>query len=123
MGNKDRERALGGLAAFARHQIAGNPMPTVQWKHDDSEGRLRLTIHADPTPLGARLWVAASPTRDFREARWTAKPADIQNGTIAGEVPPPETGYVAFYGELDYKIDELSYHLSTQIRVAAKMDR
>jgi hypothetical protein len=34
-------------------------------------------------------------------------------------VTPPEQGHLAFYGELDYEIDGLKYHLSTQIRVTA----
>ena len=37
----------------------------------------------------------------------------VSNGIIIGEVTPPEQGHLAFYGELDYEIDGLKYHLST----------
>ena len=116
-GSRDRKRALSGLAAFVRHQIAGKPMPTLRWRHDDADGKLRITVHGTPSPLGARLWVAKSPTRDFRQARWVEQPAEINDGTVTGQVAPPEDGYLAFYADVDYKIDELPYHLSTQIRV------
>ena len=36
---------------------------------------------------------------------------------IIGEVTRPEQGYLAFFGELDYEIDGLRYHLSTQLRM------
>jgi hypothetical protein len=36
---------------------------------------------------------------------------------VVGEVTPPEKGHVAFFGELDYEIGGLKYHLSTQVRV------
>jgi PhoPQ-activated pathogenicity-related protein len=119
-GKRDRERALNGLAAFARHQIFDKPLPKLQWKHDDANGKLRLTVHCHPAPVAARLWVAHAPTRDFRKAKWVAQPATLQGSTVIGEVAPPSEGFVAFYGELDYEIDGLRYHLSTQLRIAGK---
>ena len=41
----------------------------------------------------------------------------LSNGAVIGEVTPPEKGHLAFYGELDYEIDGLKYHLSTQVRM------
>jgi PhoPQ-activated pathogenicity-related protein len=106
-----------GLAAFSRHQISGRPMPDVSWRHEDRNAKLRLTITANPKPLGARLWVAQTSSKDFRAAQWTEQAAIVSDGTIIGEVAPPETGHLAFYGELDYEIDGLKYQLSTQIRM------
>lgn len=105
-----------GLAAFARHQISGTPMPRVQWKHDTSDGKLRLTIDPTPAPSGARIWVAETATTDFRTARWREHEVSMKNGKIVGEVNPPEKGYLAFFGELDYEIEGLRYRLSTQVR-------
>ena len=110
---------VNSLAAFARHQISGRSMPNLTWKHETANGRLRLTIDATPAPKAARLWVAQTETQDFRSAKWTEQAVTVSNGIIIGEVTPPEQGHLAFYGELDYEIDGLKYHLSTQIRVTA----
>jgi PhoPQ-activated pathogenicity-related protein len=109
---------LNGLAAFVRHQTISNPMPQLKWKHDEQRGKLRITAEATPAPAGARLWVAEAPTRDFRKAQWVEQPATIQAGKVVGLVDPPQSGFKAFYAEMDFAIDDLSHHLSTQIRIA-----
>jgi len=106
-----------GLAAFCRHQISGTPMPSLRWKHESVNGKLRLTMDAAPAPIGARLWIAQSPTTDFRAVQWKEQEVSISDGKIIGEVAPPEKGHLAFFGELDYEIDGLRYHLSTQVRM------
>jgi PhoPQ-activated pathogenicity-related protein len=116
----DLTRAINGLAAFARHQILGKPLPRLQWKHADGNGKLQLTVESTPPPRRGRLWVAQAPMRDFRKSRWTEQPALASDGTVHGEIAPPTEGYVAFYAELDYEIDGLLYHLSTQLRLAGK---
>jgi PhoPQ-activated pathogenicity-related protein len=108
---------VNSLAAFSRHQISGGSMPKLTWKHESVNGRLRLTIEAAPAPTGARLWVAQMPTQDFRAAQWRERTVTFSNGKIVGEVGAPEKGHLAFFGELDYEIDGLKYHLSTQVRV------
>jgi PhoPQ-activated pathogenicity-related protein len=113
-------RAVTGLAAFVRLQSAGKPMPKLTWRHRDANGSCILKVEATPAPKGARLWIAQAPTQDFREARWVEKPAKVDGQTVIGEVTPPKTGYQAFYAELDYAVDDLEYHLSTQIRVVGK---
>ena len=105
------------LAAFARHQMSGAAMPTLRWKHENSNGRLRLIIDATPAPLAARLWIAQSATTDFRTTQWREQEVNFFDGKIIGEVTPPEKGHLAFFGELDYDIGGLPYHLSTQLQV------
>ena len=108
---------VNSLAAFSRHQITGRPMPELTWKHESVNGKLRLTIDATPAPTAARLWVAETLTQDFRTAKWREQAVTLSNGIAIGELNPPEKGHLAFYGELDYEIDGLQYHLSTQVRV------
>jgi PhoPQ-activated pathogenicity-related protein len=122
-GKSDRTRALNTLAAFARHQVLDKEMPKLTWKHDDNQGKLRLTVEASPAPRGARLWVVRAPTKDFRKQTWAEQPATLKGGTVRGEVAPPAEGFVAFFAELDYEIDGIAYHLSTQIRVAGNEKR
>jgi PhoPQ-activated pathogenicity-related protein len=118
---KDRTRAVSALAAFARHQILDNPMPKLSWKHDDADGKLRLTVQASPAPKAARLWVATAPTRDFRKATWEERPATVdEKGVVVGTVDPPAEGFLAFFGELEYETGGLRHQLSTQVRVAGK---
>jgi len=105
------------LAAFSRHQINGAPMPDLRWKHESINGKLRLTVDATPAPTGARLWIAQAPSPDLRTAQWRAQEVSFSDGKIIGEVTPPEKGHLAFFGELDYEIDGLRYHLSTQVRM------
>ena len=92
-------------------------MPSLRWKHESVNGKLRLTMDAAPAPIGARLWIAQSPTTDFRAVQWKEQEVSISDGKIIGEVAPPEKGHLAFFGELDYEIDGLRYHLSTQVRM------
>lgn len=106
-----------GLAAFSRHQISGTPMPKLSWKHETLDGKLRLTIAATPAPNGARLWIAQTPTKDFRAAKWTERAVRSSGEKIVAEVPLPDKGHAAFFGELDYEIDGLQYRLSTQMRM------
>jgi PhoPQ-activated pathogenicity-related protein len=110
-------RLLNGLAAFSRHQMSGKPMPALSWKHEQNGSHLRLIVDASAAPKAARLWVAEAPDQDFRTAAWRQRPAEISGGRIVGEVSAPEKGYVAFFGELDYDDQGMTYQLSTQIRI------
>jgi PhoPQ-activated pathogenicity-related protein len=108
---------INGLAAFSRHQISGTPMPNLSWKHETVNGKPRLTINATPAPRDARLWIAQASTTDFRAAKWSEQKMSLSDGKIVGEVTLPDKGHLAFFGELDYEIDGLRYHLSTQVRM------
>ncbi len=119
-GKPDRTRALSALAAFTRHLAADKPMPKLSWKHDDDGGKLRLMVEASPVPKAVSLWVATAPAHDFRESRWEERKATLTRDGMIGEVARPAEGCVAFYGDLEYEIDGLRYHLCTQIRIAGE---
>jgi PhoPQ-activated pathogenicity-related protein len=119
-GKQDRTRVQNTLAAFARAQVLDKALPKLTWKHDDSAGKLRLTVASDTPPTTARLWVAKSATKDFRQAKWEQQPVNVKGGSVTGELAPPTDGYLAFFGELEFTVDGLGYYLSTQIRVAGK---
>jgi PhoPQ-activated pathogenicity-related protein len=120
LGIPDPSRALGTLGAFARHQVHGSVMPKLSWKHDDADGKPRLTVQADPMPRKARLWVADADKRDFRKSTWKEHPATINKTSIVGAIEPPNGNYRVFYGELEYSLDGMTYYLSTQVRVLEK---
>src|SRR5262249_16790117 len=119
-GGQDRLRAVSTLAAFGHQQIHGGKMPRLRWRHTDAGGKMRLTVEAAPAPRAARLWVAQAATKDFRKATWQEQPVMTSGGTVQGEVAPPADGFVAFFAELDYEVNGVMRHLSTQIRIAGK---
>jgi hypothetical protein len=44
----------------------------------------------------------------------------LQSGELLkADVPRPEKGYIAFFGDLKYEVDSIDYHLSTQIYPSA----
>jgi PhoPQ-activated pathogenicity-related protein len=112
-----RNRAVNALAAFARHQANAKPLPKLSWKNDDDGDKLRLVVTADPVPKTARLWTATAPTRDFRKAKWTEQEVKIGKDKITGEVTASKEGCLAFYIDMDYEIDGISYHLCSQLRL------
>jgi PhoPQ-activated pathogenicity-related protein len=111
------ERAVNALVAFSKHILKDNPMPKLEWKHDDEDGQARLTVKSDPIALGARVWVSHSKTRDFRPSTWEARDLEMKNGQVVTKIDLPKTGYTAFFGELDFSIDGVRHQLSTQVRV------
>jgi PhoPQ-activated pathogenicity-related protein len=116
-GKTDRTRAVDSLAAFARAQIHGTPLPKLTWTHAAAAGRPRITVRGSAPPAAARLWAVDAPTRDFRKATWVERPAAIDGTTVTAAADLPATGYRAFFLETDYALDGLTYHLCTQPRV------
>jgi PhoPQ-activated pathogenicity-related protein len=112
-----RDYALNGLAAFFRTNVTGGTWPGLDWQHgDDGNGRLTLTVRANPVPDSATLWVARSDTRDFRDSTWEPTPMTRDGSTVRGSTPRPEKGYIAVVGDVGYEIKGISCHLSTQVR-------
>jgi PhoPQ-activated pathogenicity-related protein len=108
-----------GVGALFRHVVAGRPLLALSWEHDATrDGPLRLRVEAEPAPRSARIWVARSSSRDFREAAWTPEPMRHDGSVWVGSVPRPSRGAVALFGDLTFEIEGLTYHLSTQIRQA-----
>jgi PhoPQ-activated pathogenicity-related protein len=113
----NRDYALNGVAALLRHTISNRPMPELVWEHSDNgHGALALKVKSTPEPKTAKLWVAKAETRDFRESSWSAAPMVINGSVITGEVERPAEGFIAVLGDLEFEIDGLRYHLSTQVR-------
>jgi PhoPQ-activated pathogenicity-related protein len=116
-GKKNRDRAVGTLCAFIRSQITDKPLPRMTWKHEDVEGECRLTVTSDPPAKSARLWLADSATRDFRQSKWSEKVADRKQGVVSGSVGKPKEGYRVFLAECEYDFDGITCYLSSQVRI------
>ena len=111
-----REGALTTLAVFFQHVADGKPGPLVDWKHETVGDVYQLKINSNVAPTEVKLWTAASNTKDFREAKWSSRPIKVVGGSFVGEVPKPEQGHVAFYGEVLFKAYGHDYSVTTQIR-------
>jgi PhoPQ-activated pathogenicity-related protein len=96
--------AVSGLFGWYLAIVGDLPRPAVSWQRDGDS----LTVQASPPPLAARLWQATNPqARDFRiDAIGTAwQPAGLApvgEGTYAVSVPPPQSGWTAYFVELVY---------------------
>ena len=113
----DLGRVLASIAAFARLVARGEDVPRVgSVVRYTSEGAA-LRVTADREPAEARLWVAESPTRDFRQARWEARGLPREEGAWAAAVAPAPAGYRAFFAELAFPVDGLRLYVSTPTRV------
>jgi PhoPQ-activated pathogenicity-related protein len=121
MENKfDPTRVANTLGAFARHQIHGVKMPQISWKHDDHDGKPRLTVQCETAPKKARLWVADAASRDFRKSAWKEHPATVNGKSVVGAIEVPNGSNRVYYGEMEYQIDGMTFYLSTQMRVLEK---
>jgi PhoPQ-activated pathogenicity-related protein len=116
-GTKNRDRAVNTLAVFARYQALGKEFPRLRWKHGGDKDTWTLTVECSPAPKAARLWVANSPTRDFRKSTWQEQAVKLDAGKVRGEVKSPEKGFRVFLAECEYEEDGLPYYLSTQLRI------
>ncbi|MBP7951837.1 MAG: PhoPQ-activated pathogenicity-like protein PqaA type, partial [Verrucomicrobiales bacterium] len=118
-GSKSAMRAVNNVCAFVRHQILGTAMPEISWKHEDADGKCRLSVHGSPGAVSAQVWQASAPSRDFREARWASRKEEIKDGTVSVTVEHPATGFTAFYADIGYQIEDIPYFLCTQLRLAS----
>ena len=111
--DQNRDWAINGLGAFFRQVVAGRPMPQLTWDFaQQAAGDFHLTIRSSPAPQAARIWTARSQTRDFRESPWESRPLKA-GSTIAERIPLPNDGRLALFGELEYEVDGIPYHLTT----------
>ncbi|HUS81387.1 MAG TPA: PhoPQ-activated protein PqaA family protein, partial [Armatimonadota bacterium] len=92
------------------------PLPRPQWEF---EGGRYLKLHVRPggPVAGVSQWTAYAETRDFRKATWTEEPAIERDGEYLCRLLPPESGYAAIFGEMDFDADGREFPLSTNVRI------
>ncbi|GAB4307412.1 MAG: PhoPQ-activated pathogenicity-related family protein [Candidatus Bipolaricaulota bacterium] len=112
----DLGRVMGSLALFARLVARGEEPPRVESAVRLTLNGAMVNVRADWAPVEARLWVAQSPTPDFREARWVERelPAAAEGW---GAHVAAGAGYTAFFAELVFELDGLKLYVSSPARV------
>jgi PhoPQ-activated pathogenicity-related protein len=106
--------------------LKGIPKPQFSWQFE-ADGTINVqTIDA---PVAVRLWQAHNPeARDFRLETlgpvWTDTIlTDQGSGVYVGQVADPNTGWTAFFVEMEYLSNNIffdppqNYKLTTQVRV------
>jgi PhoPQ-activated pathogenicity-related protein len=112
--NENRDWAFHGIGAFFRHTVTNRPMPKLSWDSKSLKpGELTLRIQASPEPKSARLWVAKTHTRDFRESKWESSPLTVGAKITATTKRPADVKKLAAFADLEYEVDGIPYHLTT----------
>ena len=111
-----RELALSTIAAFFQHNASATPLPELTWQRTVDEAAITLRVTASKQPQAAKLWLARSDTKDFREAKWESQPLTGEAKTFVAELAKPDSGHVAHFGELQFQINGVPYSLCTLIQ-------
>lgn len=109
-----RNYALQSLGVFFRFQAEKKPMPVLDWKFENGGSDVRLTMSSDRKPKTVLFWSASSPTKDFRESKWTSQPVEAKDGRYEGVLKASADGHAAVFGEYQFDHDGLQYSLTTQ---------
>ena len=113
--NQHRDYAINGIGALSRHVFGGTPFPKISWTFTEADGHLQLAVTSNPAPKSALAWSTTAPALDFRDSQWTSRPLD-PGVKLTASAAQPESGSVALFADLEYEVDGLEYHLSTQLR-------
>jgi PhoPQ-activated pathogenicity-related protein len=116
-GIKDLDRVVGGLSALTRSVSGGPAMPDFSWNIERGPSALRLALTAGEAPKDVRLWKAAAPTLDFREAQWTSTDLSLSDLKAVAEGPAPDRGHVAYLAEARFDRPSAAFPLSLSTNV------
>jgi PhoPQ-activated pathogenicity-related protein len=115
----DYRRLIPSLRALHAAVGSGDPLPTLDWEYRWSDEGAELCVSAQPRPKVVRFWRAASATRDFRDAVWTAEGGSARGGVSAVTTDRPRQGYVAVFGEAVFGRGSRAYSFSTNLAIVS----
>jgi PhoPQ-activated pathogenicity-related protein len=116
-GLKDIDRIAGGLSALHLRVAENKPLPQMTWDLKEKDGKLHLRVTSDMKPQKVQAWIANSPTRDFRPAKWNAEPMKADGDKFVHELAVPKDGFSAMFGEAVFNGVKLPLYLSTNVRI------
>lgn len=108
-----RDEALSTLGVFFRHVANGKTLPVLDWTPERKADSIGVAVDSDKMPTAAKLWVAISPTLDFRESRWESQPMNRVDQAWIGKQKIENGNHVAVFAELMYDYEGIPYYLST----------
>lgn len=113
---QSRPQAAEVVSAFFLRATRGETLPKITWQHQDTDGGLKVSLKADEPAARARLWTAASATKDFRLSRWTAVDMTYDGEQFSAVAPRQPDHHTAVFGEIQFQEGGLKYSLSTDVR-------
>lgn len=117
----DKVIAFTTLSAFFGTTISDGEYEACDYTVMEENGKITLKVKSTPDVLeGAFLWSADSRDRDFRDETWSDIKLDpAVKSEINAEIKIPDSGYIAFYVDLQYKAPFRGYYTqSTRMFVA-----
>jgi PhoPQ-activated pathogenicity-related protein len=109
-------RVLPTIAAFVDRVSNGKAMPELRWSGKERDAK----IVASEEPRSVTMWVAQSPTRDFRRATWRPVAARRDGDGYAAEpglADVPRDRYVAVLAEAAFTAEAGPFTVSTPVRI------
>jgi PhoPQ-activated pathogenicity-related protein len=93
-------------------------LPATTWTFASTPDELKVRVQADREVRKVLVWSAQSPTRDFREARWTARQCtkDKESESYACSAARGAEGFTAVFAETSFE-DEGKLPFSTTTTV------
>jgi len=115
-GLRDIDRLIGALSAVFRYSARHEPLPTLGWKFATGGGKVEVALQPGRKPRSVLAWTATSPTRDFRDARWSSHDCQITRDRIQCAQPAASPHYTALYSEVTFNDrGEYPFSLSTAV--------
>lgn len=115
---KDYRRMIAGLNALHQHAAHDRPLPALEWRFEETRGRLVLSITSDMRPVQVKAWTARAPTRDFRESKWRSRRIKRStDGQYHYRLRLPQKGYAAIFAEVNFGRGRNRFSLSTNVRI------
>ncbi len=119
-GLNDFVRVLGTINALHQHAAREFELPQLKWSSKNGGDRISLNVTSDKKPDLVSAWVATSPTRDFRQAKWRSHTMKKNGDGFAFATDIPEQGYLAIFGEAAYRDLGTPYFFSTTLQVVQR---
>jgi PhoPQ-activated pathogenicity-related protein len=106
------------VAAMGRHVAGIETLPPIEWRFDEAAaGGADCIVSCATRPERVTLWTAASPTRDFRKARWSSQPVVGAGPEWRVPLAAPRTGYAAGLVELEFAREPVPLVLTSGVRL------
>ncbi len=114
------QQALRCISAFFGNTFAHLSYPECSWEVSESATGITLNVTGSAGLINnIYLWSASSQDRDFRDEEWSSTDLDAtNNSSVNTTVNYPETGFRAFYIDLEYTdLNGRKYTKSTRMFV------
>lgn len=115
-------RVAGLVAAVGRHVAGIEDLPEIDWTfaNVDTEAGVptaECLVTSGQKPERVTLWTAASPSRDFRQARWSSQPVQGPGPEWRVPIAAPKAGFAAGLVELEFAREPVPLVLTTGVKV------